>query len=319
MDNTVWNRRSKIADVSALAADLQQRITSFHGVLKADDTLRGRTKALVPIHHLIRDLGSSLVPDKSAKSGRARILYYLKAHIGQVIHGDELMVVSGISEYGRRARELRVEYGWQVMTGNTINDIREDDESAADLKELPSLKPDEYILLSDQQDTDAARRWKIAKEIRNEKISVLKKILKYLQLNVGKPISGEELRYIAKDTSEWARRVRELRTQYGWSVVTKATGRPDLPVGVYLLEDLRQAPEHDRNIKDEVRGIVLRRDKYKCQDCDWSRDIWNPDDPRHLEVHHVIMHVEGGANTAENLITLCNICHDVRHRKEKVA
>lgn len=297
-------------------ADLQKHFSSFKDVVHADQSLREKTLALIPVHHAVRDLGSSLLP--SVKSGRDRVLQYFLQHISQIITGDELMVISGISEYGRRARELRVEYGWQIITGNSVADVREDDSEAEDLRELPPLKPDEYMLVSDQQDTDAARRWSIAKKIRNDDSSVLNKILKYLQANVGKPVSGEELRYLAKDKNEWARRVRELRTDYGWSVVTKATGRPDLAVGVYVLEDLRQAPEHDRKIKDEVRGAVLRRDNYECQDCHWTRAIWNKDDPRHLEVHHIVMHAKGGDNTAENLITLCNVCHDVRHRTEKV-
>ena len=41
----------------------------------------------------------------------------------------------------------------------------------------------------------------------------------------------------------------------------------------------------------------------------------NPSDPRHLELHHVKAHVKGGENTETNLTTLCNICHDDRHRK----
>jgi hypothetical protein len=33
----------------------------------------------------------------------------------------------------------------------------------------------------------------------------------------------EELKYLAKDKKEWARRVRELRTEQGWPIVTKKT------------------------------------------------------------------------------------------------
>ncbi|MEM7494760.1 MAG: HNH endonuclease [Myxococcota bacterium] len=34
-----------------------------------------------------------------------------------------------------------------------------------------------------------------------------------------------------------------------------------------------------------------------------------------LEPHHKKRHKEGGGNTPENLITLCNPCHDVVHHK----
>lgn len=310
-------RRSKKSEPLPLYEALSECLRKVPNILQEKD-IRLQVRALVEAHYLLRDLGSSLISDVFATTARGRILSYLKSNVGLVVHGDELMVVSGISEYARRIRELRVEHGWQIISGNTLKDMQEDKE-AEEAQDSPPMKPDDYMLMSAQQDEDAARRWKIAKEIRNDRtLSVLNKILAYLKQSVGQPVSGEELKYLAKDKSEWARRVRELRTEHGWSVVTKATGRPDLPVGVYLLEDLRQAPEHDRHIKDDVRRHVLRRDDYTCQDCVWSRKIWNPDDPRHLEVHHIIMHAKGGENTAENLITLCNICHDVRHRKEKV-
>ena len=135
--------------------------------------------------------------------------------------------------------------------------------------------------------------------------------------NVGKPISGEELRYVAKERTEWARRVRELRTEEGWPILTKFTGRSDIEVGVYVLESDRQIPKHDRGIDDDVKGKVLRRDDYRCRDCGWNYTLWNRSDPRHLELHHKIAHVRGGENTPDNLITLCNTCHDKVHRHDK--
>lgn len=144
------------------------------------------------------------------------------------------------------------------------------------------------------QDRDAAHRWFLANEIRKENLAVRDKILKYFLKNVGKQISGEELRYVAKDRSEWARRVRELRTEFGWPIVTKNTGRPDLNIGIYVLEADRQSPEHDRHIPDTVKRGVLRRDRYKCRKCGWTHDEWNRSDPRHLELHHVKPHVDGG-------------------------
>ena len=83
------------------------------------------------------------------------------------------------------------------------------------------------------------------------------------------------------------------------------------------LQAARQSPEHDRHIPDDVRWEALRRDGYKCRVCDWSHDEWNPSDPRHLELHHVMPHVKGGDNVKENLNTLCTVCHDKLHRKGK--
>jgi hypothetical protein len=180
--------------------------------------------------------------------------------------------------------------------------------------ELKDMGPSEYVLLDTEEDRDAAHRWRVANTIRRESGSVRDKILRFLRANVGRSVTGEELRYVAGDKTEWARRVRELRTEFGWPVATKSTGGPNLAVGVYVLQADRQSPEHDRNIPDDVRREVLRRDGYKCKQCDWSHDEWNPSDPRHLELHHIEHHVKGGQNVEENLKTLCTVCHDKLHK-----
>ncbi len=148
---------------------------------------------------------------------------------------------------------------------------------------------------------------KVAKSARDR---ILHYFLKYPRVI----IKGDELLVIS-GIQEYARRVRELRTEFGWPVMTINSGRPDLDVGVYLLEADRQSPEHDRQIKDAVKREVLRRDGYKCTKCNWSHEEWNRSDPRHLELHHAKPHAEGGENTEDNLITLCTVCHDDIHRK----
>ena len=226
------------------------------------------------------------------------------------------MVVSGISEYARRIRELRVEAGWSIVSGMTLRQVRKDAESddPSVLASLPQMRPDEYMLLTDVQDRDAAHRWSVANEIRKRNVSIRDKILLYLKENLGHPVTGEELRYVAGNRTEWARRTRELRTEHGWSISTKSNGRADLPIGVYVLETDRQLPVHDRRIPDSERRTALMRDGYRCQSCGWTREIWNKDDPRHLEAHHIIHHAKGGPNAADNLVTYCNVCHDVIHR-----
>lgn len=313
-------RRSKQNDPEILRQKLVELLMNFEEHLKESD-LRVQVKELVPANHMLRDIGSSLLLEDGIRSARGRILSYLQIHVGEVIQGDELMVVAGISEYARRIRELRVQFGWAIISGVTFNEMKASAE-CNDFEETsvyPHMKPDEYLLVSAVQDTEAAHRWNVANEIRKDKtMSVRDKILLFLKENVGKVISGEELRYVAGNKSEWARRTRELRTEYGWPVVTKNNGRPDLPVGTYLLEEDRQSPPHDRKIKDDVRRSVLMRDNYSCQmeGCGWHHALWNRSDPRHLEVHHIEHHVSGGSNEADNLITYCNVCHDVIHREE---
>jgi 5-methylcytosine-specific restriction endonuclease McrA len=55
------------------------------------------------------------------------------------------------------------------------------------------------------------------------------------------------------------------------------------------------------------------RDHYACCICAWTHALWNPSDPRHLELHHLQEHAKGGANSVSNLVTLCTVCHDSIH------
>ncbi len=244
--------------------------------------------------------------------GGARILAYFRRYPMVIIGGNELLVISGIQEWPRRVRELRVQHGWSIISGVTAKQMADEIENI----DISKMGPDDYILINENQDREAAYRWHIANDIRRKKISVKDKIIEFLRLNIGKQISGEELRYLAADRNEWPRRVRELRTENGWPIVTKNKGRPDLPIGVYVLEADRQSPEHDRSIPDTIRGTVLRRDNYQCTKCSWSHNEWNPSDPRHLELHHIKQHVKGGENKEENLTTLCTVCHDEIHRND---
>jgi hypothetical protein len=291
-------------------------IADFERQLKHDD-LREKVLALVPAFHLLRDLGSSLIPRQEASSARDRILAYFRKYSSVVIHGDELMVVSGIQDWPRRIRELRREFGWPVASGVTLREMFNEDEVTLEHVNIEALKPEEYILLEDAQDREAALRWRIANEIRKKKLGVAQKILEFLRENVGRAVTGEELRYVGNEKTEWARRVRELRTEHGWPIVTRNTGRPDLGIGVYVLERDRQSPVHDRSIPDPMRRAVLVRANYACSQCGWMHEQWNPSDPRHLELHHVRHHAKGGENIDKNLITVCTVCHDEIHRHEK--
>jgi len=320
-------RRSRPNDEpESIRAALVDLLRNFAAELKKSD-LRAKVKALVPAFHKLRDLGCSLIPKAETASARDRIIAYFKRYPRKVIDGDELMVVSGIAEWARRVRQLRVEFGWSICSGVTFHDMAEDAGATGNSGELATLeavlgvhpskiKPDQYVLMRDEQDRHAAHRWHVLNEVRRKKASVTDKIIEYFRRNVGEEITGEELKYLAKDKKEWARRVRELRTEQGWPIVTKSSGREDLAVGVYVLEEDRQAYEHDRAIPDSVRVAVLQRDGFKCVNCGWNRLMLSRDDPRKmLELHHRRHHKDRGENTVDNLITLCNVHHDEIHRR----
>ena len=260
-------------------------------------------KTIAHLAAVNRRLATLLVAKRTGGgSATKRILGYLKLFVGEVIEGEELMVVSGISEWARRIRELRVQEGFLVSTGNSRQD----------------LKVHQYVLEQLAPDADAARRWKLANSIRTKSGPAKARILAFFRANIGRAVHGEEIRYVAREgTSEWARRLRELRTEEGWPVYGQKTGRPDLSMSQYVLEADRQTEPHDRKISDSVRLEVLERDDYSCVLDGWNQSRWSKLAPRWLEVHHKKPHAEKGSNRSDNLMTLCNVCHDEIHAKRK--
>ena len=61
----------------------------------------------------------------------------------------------------------------------------------------------------------------------------------------------------------------------------------------------------DRELYEQLRNQVLRRDGWKCQSCG---SIFN------LEVHHQEFRSHSGDDSEQNLITLCVTCHAGVHR-----
>ncbi|MEE4212724.1 MAG: HNH endonuclease [Parvularcula sp.] len=313
-------RRSRAAtDPHSQVEELKLLLDRFIDRIDEGD-LREQVRSLIPAVYGLRDLGSGLIPAEGREAARDRILAYLRKFPRTPIDGDELMVVSGIGEWARRVRELRVQFGWTIYTGVTIKELatQQPDFIATIKGELgidpTGLKPTDYLLMRDEPDREAAHRWNLLNSIRKKDIGVKTKLLEYLRANVGSVVTGEELRYLAQSNKEWARRTRELRTEDGWPVVTRMQGRDDLAVGEYLLEEDKQAQEHDRCIKDDVRVQVLERDNFACSFCGWTRDQRDREDPRKLlELHHIVDHVKGGTNEVRNLITLCNVHHDAVH------
>lgn len=301
-------RRSKSVDELLLEIDAQ--LDRFAGV-HAGLSLREKVLLLVEVNRSVKDLGVNVVRESGITStvARERLRLYFLAYPAVVLDGEELAVVSGIADYARRIRELRVESGYQIASGASPDSMAGVD-----------LQPDQYLLVTSEPDADAARRWHVANRIRNSAEGSQARVLEYLQENVGVVVTTEELAYVARDAKEFARRVRELRTEQGYAIATRFTGRPDLAVGQYVLESLERIAEpHDRLIPVEVQREVYARDRNTCRLCGWNLQRARPGDPRILELHHVTEHAEGGHNVAKNLVVLCSRCHDDVHAGRQVA
>jgi len=137
-------------------------------------------------------------------------------------------------------------------------------------------------------------------------------ILDYLLAHLGMVIDGSELRTASGNISEWARRVRELRSEFGYQILTDKD-RHDLKPGQYLLETDERLPVTPRNISKETRAFVLERDGHTCQLCGMAAGDPDPFDPTRvvrLTLGHIVEKSKGGVDTPDNLRAVCNNCNE---------
>lgn len=148
--------------------------------------------------------------------------------------------------------------------------------------------------------------------MKKESSSARSKLRTHFLSNIGKVMSSEELRDVAGGISEWARRVRELRTEEGYLILTH-NDRADLKPGQYLLLDSKPAPAFERTISKEVRAFVLDRNGFTCQQCGAVAGEPHPYDTTRktrLHIGHIIDKSMGGSDEPGNLRALCSICNE---------
>jgi 5-methylcytosine-specific restriction endonuclease McrA len=140
------------------------------------------------------------------------------------------------------------------------------------------------------------------------------KIRQFLLANVGQVVTSIEIRDAAgTSVSEWARRVRELREDEGWPIIThhdSATLKP----GQYILT---AAPSNaagisfTRSISAKLRAEVLDRNGFTCQMCGLTPGEIDPATGRKVRLHigHIIDKNLGGKDELSNLRALCSTCN----------
>lgn len=231
------------------------------------------------------------------EGGKAKILAYLLARVGEVVHGESLAEISGIHEWARRIRELRVQDGYDIT------------EIGASAYRLEASLPDEH----------RAAVWKTANVIRRQPGSAMERIAALLDASVGNVVSREQIDYVGK-IAEGSRRVRELRDEHGMPIDSHIDD-PSLKVGQYRLtsndpDDRRELSQ--RLYPEELRRRIFERDDYTCQICGRNRAKAEAagDSRFYLEVHHKVAVADeleelpkSDLNEAENLITLCHADH----------
>lgn len=147
---------------------------------------------------------------------------------------------------------------------------------------------------------------------RNQGSGARAKLRAHFLQNLGRVMNARELRRAAGGTSEWARRVRELRLEEGYQILTN-NDRSDLRPGQYILLDPNPKPAVERAISKELRALILDRNGFTCQMCGAVAGEPHPHDPARktrLHIGHVIDKTMGGRDEPSNLRAICSVCNE---------
>lgn len=138
------------------------------------------------------------------------------------------------------------------------------------------------------------------------------RILEFLLANIGRVIESKELQEASGWKAEWGRRVRELRDEEGYQILSHKD-RADLKPGQYLIENAKRRPAFHRGISKETRAFVLERNGYTCQMCGLAagdRDPLNPNRTVRLTMGHIVDKSKGGIDEPRNLRAVCTNCNE---------
>jgi hypothetical protein len=130
--------------------------------------------------------------------------------------------------------------------------------------------------------------------------------------NIGRVMDNDELVKVADNHTEWGRRVRELRSEEGYQILTHHD-RSDLKPGQYLLLSDKPLPAFERSISKETRALILDRNGFTCQMCGAVAGEPHPYDPTRktrLQIGHIFDKSKGGSDDPSNLRAICSVCNE---------
>ena len=101
--------------------------------------------------------------------------------------------------------------------------------------------------------------------------------------------------------------------------VIRVVERLPLPLSSLVIEDVQvdiarlnnphltgSQYQDPTRLDENLRIACLMRDEYTCQHCNTQRI--------HLQAHHIVFREQGGKDTLNNLLTLCETCHKRLHQ-----
>lgn len=145
------------------------------------------------------------------------------------------------------------------------------------------------------------------------KIGSKEKIRQFLLANIGRIIESHELQAAADGAVQYSRRLRELRDEEGWPILSHNDSSALKP-GQYMLKNeppRKERPNFARAISAKLRAEVLDRNGFTCQMCGLTPDETDPSTNRPVRLHigHIKDKSLGGKDELSNLRTLCSTCN----------
>ena len=137
-------------------------------------------------------------------------------------------------------------------------------------------------------------------------------LLGFLLSHIGETVTSRQLQKASGWAAEWARRVRELRDEEGYQILSHKD-RADLKPGQYILTTDKRQPAFARGISKETRAYVLNRNGFTCQSCGLAAsdpDPFHPDRKIRLTLGHIIDKSKGGSDEPTNLKAICTNCNE---------
>jgi 5-methylcytosine-specific restriction endonuclease McrA len=139
------------------------------------------------------------------------------------------------------------------------------------------------------------------------------RIRQFLIGNVGKVVTKDQIRDAVPEVTEWARRVRELREDDGWPIITH-NDSSDMKPGEYMLRELpttERGVSFTRTISAKLRAEVLDRNGFTCVMCGLTPGEIDPSTGRKVRLHigHIVDKSQGGKEELSNLRALCSTCN----------
>ncbi len=125
-------------------------------------------------------------------------------------------------------------------------------------------------------------------------------------------MSSRELQEVSGGAAEWARRIRELRDEEGYDILTH-NDLESLKPGEYILQSPKPRPAFARSVSKEIRSLVLARNGFTCQMCGAGAGEPNPFDTTkktRLHIGHIIDKSHGGSDDFSNLRAICSTCNE---------